>query len=64
MPLPAEVLPQLLCSSALSGQPEAQRGLWILCEGTGRDSLRAVKLCVSVARTSCTLTTQDSNITA
>lgn len=37
MSLPAEVLPQLLCSSALSGQPEAQRGLWILCEGTGGD---------------------------
>lgn len=35
MSLPAEVLPQLLRSSALSGQPEAQRGLWILREGTG-----------------------------
>lgn len=35
MPLPAEVLPQLLSSSALSGQPEAQRGLWNICEGTG-----------------------------
>lgn len=35
MSLPAEVLPQLLHGSALSGQPEAQRGLWLLCEGTG-----------------------------
>lgn len=38
MPLPAEVLPQLLCSSGLSGQPEAKRGLWIIREGTrGRE---------------------------
>lgn len=35
MPLPAEILPQLLSGSALSGQPEAQRGLWNICEGTG-----------------------------
>lgn len=35
MSLPAEVLPQLLHRAALSGQPEAQRGLWILREGTG-----------------------------
>lgn len=34
MSLPAEVLPQLHHRSALSGQPEGQRGLWILCEGT------------------------------
>lgn len=38
MSLPAEVLPQLLHSSALSGQPEAQRGLWILREGAGGNS--------------------------
>lgn len=43
MPLPAEVLPQLLYSSALSGQPEAQGGLWILCEGTGGNSPRAAE---------------------
>lgn len=48
MPLPAEVLPQLLHGSALSGQPEAQRGLWILREGTGGGSLRAAScLCDS-----------------
>lgn len=35
MPLPAEILPQLLSGSALSGQPEAQRGLWNIREGTG-----------------------------
>lgn len=33
MSLPAEVLPQLLHGAALSGQPEAQRGLWMLCKG-------------------------------
>lgn len=47
MPLPAEVLPQLLGSAALSGQPEAQRGLWNICEGTGAKSPTVVRLCVS-----------------
>lgn len=47
MPLPAEVLPQLLSSSALSGQPEAQRGLWNICEGTGAKSPTVARLCVS-----------------
>lgn len=49
MSLPAEVLPQLFSSSALSGQPEAQRGLWNLREGVcvcgGVLSLRVAKLC-------------------
>lgn len=35
LPLPAEVLSQLLSSAALSGQPEAQGGLWNIREGTG-----------------------------
>lgn len=43
--MPAEVLPQLLSGPALSGQPQAQRGLWNLCEGTGGKSLRAAELC-------------------
>ena len=34
MPLSAEVLPQLFHCTLLSGQPEAQRGLWLLRDGT------------------------------
>lgn len=63
MSLPAEVLPQLLHGSALSGQPEDQRGLWILREGTGGYSPRAAKLRVLVktlARTRWTLTTRQA----
>ncbi len=65
MSLPAEVLPQLLHGSALSGQPEGQRGLWLLREGTGGYSPGAAKLCVCVfvkpvARTPCTLTTRQA----
>lgn len=47
MSQPAEVLPQLLHGSALSGQPEAQRGLWILREGTGGNSPRVAIVCAS-----------------
>lgn len=47
MPLSAEVLPQLLDGSCLSGQPEAQRGLWILCEGT--EGLSSWFVCVNVS---------------
>lgn len=36
MPLPADVLPQLLHGSSVSGQSEAQRGLWDLREGKER----------------------------
>lgn len=56
MSLPAEVLPQLLHSSALSGQPEAQRGLWMLCKGTGGNSDVRVHV-RAAARMLCTLTT-------
>lgn len=48
MLLPAEVLPELHHSPALSGQPEAQRGLWILHKGTGGTSLKAPKWCACV----------------
>lgn len=44
MSLPAEVLPQLLGCSALSGTPKAQRGLWNLCQGTWGKSLRVARL--------------------
>lgn len=46
MPLPADVLPQLLHGSSVSGQSEAQRGLWDLREGTGEVLLVCVCVCV------------------
>lgn len=45
MPLPADVLPQLLHGSSVSGQSEAQRGLWDLREGTGEVLLVCVCVC-------------------
>lgn len=64
MPLPADVLPQLLHGSSVSGQSEAQRGLWDLREGTGEVLLVCVCVCVSVpvstvGRTLCTMTMQQ-----
>lgn len=50
MQQPAEVLPQLLLSSALSGQPEAQRGLWLIPKGTSGNSVEAARLFVFVSR--------------
>lgn len=64
MPLPADVLPQLLHGSSVSGQSEAQRGLWDLREGTGEVLLVCVCVCVSVpvstvGRMLCTMTMQQ-----
>jgi len=49
MPLPAEVLSQLLHGFALSGQPEAQRGLSIIFKGTGGNWPQAAKLFATVS---------------
>lgn len=50
MQQPAEVLPQLLLGSALSGQPEAQRGLWLIPKGTSGNSAEAARSFVFVSR--------------